>query len=70
MILGLRGNINNDTHRIFLTRLVNNGTRVSGIKSLINHEEYSFVFASTEDFNFGRKLADSMRKRYTDVPVI
>ncbi len=68
MILGFRANINEDSHRIFITRLQSNSVKFYGKKSLDN-ENYSFIFNSVEDFKQAEKIKNAMLERYPNVPM-
>ncbi len=74
MILGFRANINNDSHRIFLTRLQNSGVNFKGIPSSesINEEQntYSFIFDNEIDFRQAQKIKRSMIDQYADIPTL
>lgn len=69
MILGFRANINQDSHRIFLTRITNAGAAFRGIPSLESNEVYSFIFDTEEDFRIAQRVKRSMSERYEDVPM-
>lgn len=70
MILGFRASINNDTHRLFITRLVNLGVKFCGIKSQTDGDFYSFIYDSEDDFRLAQKLKRVMVKTHPDIPVL
>lgn len=69
MILGFRANINQDSHRIFINRLVDFGVSFKGILSTNSNEEYSFIFNDVEDFHKALKIKKSMVEKYDDIPM-
>jgi hypothetical protein len=70
MILGFRANINNDSHRIFLIRLVNYGVKFIGIPSQKERDHYSFVFDTDTDFRMAQTVRRSMvALNYNDIPM-
>ena len=69
MILGFRANINQDSHRIFINRLVDYGVLFKGMPSKENSEEYTFLFDSEGDFIKAQKVKRSMSEKYEDVPL-
>ena len=73
MILGFRANINNDSHRIFITRLINFGVNFKGIPSCESNcddrDSYSFIFDSENDFINAKKVKRSMIDQYKDIPL-
>lgn len=69
MILGFRANINNDTHRVFLTRLKNLGAQFKSAQSKENKEEYSFIFLHENEYSKAVKLASKMSELWPDIPL-
>lgn len=69
MILGFRANINEDSHRVFLTRLKNQGINFKGIPSYNEKDHYSFLFDSEQDFRLAQKVKRSMLERYPNIPM-
>jgi hypothetical protein len=69
MIKGFRANINQDSHRIFLSRLINHGVVFKGIQSKGSGEEYSFIFDTDDDFKKAQQIKRVMIEQYEDVPM-
>lgn len=69
MILGFRANINEDSHRIFLTRLKDNGVNFKGAPSETDRNYYCFLFDSEQDFRLAQVVKKSMVEKYPNIPM-
>ena len=68
MVLGFKANINQDSHRIFLTRLVNFRVNFYGIQNKQDRFEYNFVFKSEYDYTQALRVNKVMADQYNDIP--
>lgn len=70
MILGFRANINNDTDRIFLSRIKNSGILLNASKSKDDRYVYSFLITDERDLAKIREIRSKMVWRYENVPEV
>jgi len=66
MILGFIGDINNDTHRVLLTRLANQKINFRSTKSTQSPSQYTILFETESDYKNAQKVAKVMAATFIE----